>query len=112
MHPLPHPLPLETIAAQTGYDVERCFAIVDRYIRHMTTSERRMLRGTVAKLCSAHWHSAFRASGAALGLPEAVSVEVNGKTYHMPLIGGSAPAYTDTWREAFAAAEAGGRAGA
>lgn len=105
-------LPLETIATQTEYDVSRCFAIIEHETAGLPAGARRAILGTVAKLCSAHWHSAFRASGAALGLPEAVSVEVNGKTYHMPLIGGSAPAHTDTWREAFAAAEAGGQAGA
>ena len=105
-------LPLETIATQTEYNVSRCFAIVEREIAGLPAGERRAILGTVAKLCSSHRHAAFRASGAALGLPEVVSVEVNGKTYHMPLIGGSAPAYTDTWREAFAAAEAGGQAGA
>ena len=47
-----------------------------------------------------------------VGFIMADKVEVNGKTYTMPLIGGSAPAYTDTWREAFAAAEAGGQVGA
>lgn len=103
-------LPLETIATQTEYDVSRCFAIVEREAARLPAGARRAMLGTVAKICSAHWHSAFRASGAALGLPEAVSVEVNGKTYRMPLIGGSTPAYTDTWREAFAAA--GGQAGA
>ena len=107
-------LPLETIATQTEYNVSRCFAIVERETAGLPAGARRAMLGTVAKLCSAHWHSTFRASGAALGLPEAVSVEVNGKTYHMPLLGGPAPAYTDTWREAFAAAEAeaGGRVGA
>lgn len=107
-------LPLETIATQTEYDVSRCFAIVEREAAGLPAGARRAMLGTVAKLCSSHRHAAFRASGAALGLPEAVSVEVNGKTYHMPLLGGPAPAYTDTWREAFAAAEAEaeGRAGA
>lgn len=107
-------LPLETIATQTEYNVSRCFAIVERETAGLPAGSRRAMLGTVAKLCSSHRHAAFRASGAALGLPEVVSVEVNGKTYRMPLIGGSAPAYTDTWREAFAAAEAeaGGWAGA
>ena len=105
-------LPLETIATQTEYNVSRCFAIVERESTGLPAGARRAMLGTVAKLCASHRHAAFRASGAAHGLPEAVSVEVNGKTYHMPLIGGSAPAYTDTWREAFAAAEAGGQVGA
>ena len=105
-------LPLETIATQTEYDVSRCFAIVERESTGLPAGARRAMLGAVAKLCSSHRHAAFRASGAALGLPEAVSVEVNGKTYRMPLLGGSAPAYTDTWREAFAAAEAGGQVGA
>ena len=105
-------LPLETIATQTEYNVSRCFAIVECESTGLPAGARRAMLGTVAKICSSHRHAAFRASGAALGLPEAVSVEVNGKTYRMPLLGGSAPAYTDTWREAFAAAEAGGRAGA
>ena len=105
-------LPLETIATQTEYNVSRCFAIVERESTGLPAGARRAMLGTVAKLCSSHRHAAFRTSGAALGLPEAVSVEVNGKTYHMPLLSGSAPAYTDTWRDAFAAAEAGGQVGA
>ena len=105
-------LPLETIATQTEYDVSRCFAIVERETAGLPAGARRAMLGAVAKLCSSRRHAAFRASGAALSRPEVVSVEVNGKTYHMPLIGGSAPAYTDTWREAFAAAEAGGQVGA